>query len=135
MNKVIRNACIFAALFACSLAQALNRPNMIGLRDVTVDGYLTEWSDAEWAPLDQVYNGNPAADIAEAYYSAGWSQITNKLYVAVKVRDTSHYFTNTYTAWDARDAIEVYFHTTSSGSIAFNCQAGYGTGLRRRNKS
>ena len=92
--------------------QTLNRPTPIYYSNaVTVDGDLSDWSDATWAPLDQVYDGTPS-DIAEAYYAARWGAGGQKVYVAAKVRDTAHFFTDTYSSWNGRDAIEVYIHTT-----------------------
>ena len=93
---------------------------------VNVNGDLSEWSSAEFTPLDQIYNidGSAAmwlnADIPEAYYAARWGANGQKLYVAIKVRDTSHYFTDAYTEWNARDAAEIYVHTTGTGPTNYN---------------
>ena len=57
-------------------------------------------------------------DVTEAYYAAKWQK--NKVYVAVKVHDMSHYFTDTYTAWNARDAIEVFIHTDNDGAADYS---------------
>jgi hypothetical protein len=95
-----------------------NRPSKIGQGSaVTLDGQLADWSDTPWTSLDQVYDSYyesiPAlnADIPEAYYAAKWT--ADKVYVAIKVRDTHHIFTGSYTAWDGRDAVEVYLHAKS----------------------
>ncbi|MHB1458771.1 MAG: chitobiase/beta-hexosaminidase C-terminal domain-containing protein [Armatimonadota bacterium] len=99
---------------------SFNRPETIPYANsiISIDGNLTEWADAEWAPLDQNFDGDPA-DIAEAYYAAKWGDNGNRIYVAVKVRDTAHSFTDTYLNYDARDAIEMYIHTTGDTSINY----------------
>jgi hypothetical protein len=56
-------------------------------------------------------------DIPEAYYAARWQ--ADKIYLAVKVRDTSHYFTDSYSSATARDAIEIYLHTDNNGNVAY----------------
>jgi hypothetical protein len=92
-----------------------NRPETISAGSVTVNGDLGDWSGATWAPLDTTYDISDSseetlnADIAEAYYAAKWQE--NKLYVAVKVKDMSHYFADYNTGWDKRDAMELYLHT------------------------
>jgi hypothetical protein len=78
---------------------------------ITIDGNLADWATSEWVPLDQTYNGDPI-DITEAYYAAKWNATSNKVYVAVKVRDTAHKFTDGYDLWNSRDAVEIYLHTT-----------------------
>jgi hypothetical protein len=93
-----------------------NRPTMIPQGSAVVDGDLADWAGASWAPIDQNYNGT-ADDVIEAYYAAKWQ--ANKVYVAVKVRDIAHKLTDTYTAWNSRDAIEVYLHTDNSGSASY----------------
>jgi hypothetical protein len=103
--------------FVTSMTYAnYNRPVEIPSGSVTVDGDLADWSDAEWAPLDQLYMST-ASDVAEAYYSAKWQ--ANKMYVAVKVRDTAHFFMNEYVDWNARDAIELYLHTDGEGPDSY----------------
>jgi archaellum component FlaF (FlaF/FlaG flagellin family) len=93
-----------------------NRPGTILSGSATVDGDLSDWAGTTWAPMDQNYDST-AADIAEAYYSARWQ--ANKIYVAVKVRDTAHYLTDIYTGWSARDAIEIYLHTDNTGDVTY----------------
>lgn len=80
-----------------------------------VDGDLSEWptGTADWTPLNVVYDGSPS-DIAEAYYCARWTE--DKIYVAVKVLDLTHVFTDNYTEWNARDAVEIYLHTTGKSA-------------------
>jgi hypothetical protein len=97
-----------------------NRPTQIPLGSVTVDGDLKDWANATWAPINLPYD-QTASDISEAYYAAKWQ--ANKVYVAVKVRDTAHYFTNNYTDWYLRDAVELYLHTDNNGPDNYpNCE-------------
>ena len=96
-------------------------PEFIPYGSVEVDGDLSDWSNATWSAIDQVLQDNPT-DIAEAWYSVKWQ--ANKIYLAVKVLDTAPSFTNTYTAWDARDAIEIFIHTDGKAGITYpNCEA------------
>jgi hypothetical protein len=118
-----------------------NRPAQINQRTATIDGLLTEWTSGEWAPLDQPYDvtDNGAdylnLDIPEAYYAARWN--ADKLYVAVKVKDTSHYFTDEYTNYNARDAIEIHIHTTGIGinysDIQQSSAQQYSVGIKNSN--
>jgi hypothetical protein len=95
------------------------RPATIPYGDaITVDGNLSDWAGATWTPLDNVYSGAPS-DQPEAYYSAKWGS-GNKIYVAAKVRDTGHFLTDTYTSWSARDALEIYLHTTGAGPADYS---------------
>jgi hypothetical protein len=97
-----------------------DRPETIPSGSVTVNGDLADWAGATWTPLDQPYHA-VASDIPEAYYAAKWQM--NKIYVAVKVRDTAHYFTDSYVDWNKRDAIEVYLHTDNNGLDGYpNCE-------------
>jgi hypothetical protein len=96
------------------------RPEMISYsQSITVDGMLSDWADAEWAPLDQKYDGNGASDVSQAFFAAKWGDQGNKVYVAVKVQDLHHSLTDTCGMWNARDAIEVYLHTTGSGNVNY----------------
>jgi len=93
----------------------MSRPNPVPLdNSVVVNGQLTDWTGAEWAPIStEYYQDSPGApnDIPEAYYSLKWSDTTNKVYFAVKVRDTNHYFNNGYPDWNLVDDVELYIHT------------------------
>jgi hypothetical protein len=98
----------------------LARPQTILYVDaITLDGNLTEWTGAEWAPLDQIYSIDAGGasrlneDIPEAYYAAKWGP-DNRLYVAVRVKDLHHVYTDTYEEYNTRDAVEIYVHTTGS---------------------
>jgi hypothetical protein len=66
--------------------------------------------------LDKVADGTPT-DITEAYYAARWQ--AHKIYIAVKVHDTVHYFTDSYTDWDAKDGIEFFIHTDGHGDLDY----------------
>jgi hypothetical protein len=93
-----------------TIPTSFNQPATIPQNNsIVINGDLSEWPADSFVALNTVYEGDPY-DIAEAYYAASWGS-DGKIRVAVKVRDTSHYFTNTYTGWDRRDAIEVYLHT------------------------
>jgi hypothetical protein len=84
---------------------------------VTIDGQLLDWADAQWAPLDQPYDGD-ASDIANAFYAAKWGS-DGKVYVVVKVQETSaatYSFTDSYVGWNTADQVEIYLHTT--GTVA-----------------
>jgi hypothetical protein len=95
-----------------------NRPALIPYGKATVDGNLSDWSDASWAALDLNYYAEyTVSDVTSAYYAARWQ--ANKVYVAVKVYDTAHYFTNSYTDWNVRDAIELYLHTDNPNDVTY----------------
>jgi len=97
-----------------------NRPETIPYSDnVTVDGSLADWSDAAWTPLDQVYDGAGATDVTQAFFAARWGDHGNKVYIAVKVLDTAHHFTDNYDVWNTRDAVELYLHTTSMDGVNY----------------
>ena len=95
-----------------------NRPETISGGSAKVDGDLSDWSGAAWVPLNVNYDGAGASDVTEAYYAAKWQ--SNKVYVAVKVNDTAHYFTTNYSSWNGRDAVEVYIHTDNTGDANYN---------------
>lgn len=109
-------------------ALTVNRPYYIAPGTATVDGDLSEWVDAEWTPLTQLYDvplypaGSPLSpatpDVAEAYYATRWSE--DKVYVAIKVRDTVHNLSPTYVAWDSHDLVEFCIHTTGTGPTDYN---------------
>lgn len=101
-----------------------NRPlRIFSCTGVVVDGDLSEWSAAPWTPLDKTLSGYPH-DLAEVYYAARWDRDNDRIYVAVKVRDTGHAFTNNYTSSTLKDAIAVYLHTTGEGSLAYTASQG-----------
>jgi hypothetical protein len=75
---------------------------------VTVDGVLSEWDDAVWTPLDQVYSGDPS-DVTQAQFAAKWDDATNKIYVAARVNDSDHVFQDAWGDWNQSDRLEIYF--------------------------
>ncbi len=113
-----------------------------------VDGNLSEWSPSEFVPMDNVYDasyqGTSVAELESdvplggASYAARWGP-NNKLYVAVQVYDTDHYFTDDYVDWYTRDAIEVYVHTTGTGPVDYepnqNAAQQYEIGIKNSNQS
>ncbi|UCF17142.1 MAG: hypothetical protein JSW59_06710, partial [Phycisphaerales bacterium] len=86
---------------------------------VVVDGALSEWTNALWLPLDDLYYGN-CADVTEAWYALLWSGGTNKLYAAVMVVDHDHVFTDERIAWNAGDRIEIYSQGDAEGGTGWN---------------
>jgi LysM repeat protein len=95
-----------------------NNPVDIPYGSATIDGDLSDWSDATWTPLDVASElaDMPQyldADVPEAYYTARWQ--ANKVYVAVKVRDTYHVLTDSYVNYNVRDAVEIFLHTDNNG--------------------
>ena len=70
----------------------------------TVDGDLSDWSGADWNVFDTVYDGIPDdinSEIVDGGWTARWT--AEKVYMAVKVRDTAHCFTDSYTEWNAKE--------------------------------
>jgi hypothetical protein len=103
---------------------AYRNPAEIPFGSANVDGDLSDWAGAAWATLnvisieDSTYTtADVQQDVPEAYYTARWQ--ANKIYMAVKVRDTGHFFTDTYTTWNGRDAIEVFLHTDNNGNVNY----------------
>ena len=91
-------------------------PAAIPAGRVTVDGNLSDWADGVWTALNQNYDSQ-AGDIQDGAFAVKWS--VDKIYVAVKLRDTAQKFTDNYTDWNARDAVEFYLYTTGSGPDNF----------------
>ncbi|NLE28644.1 MAG: hypothetical protein GX629_03100, partial [Phycisphaerae bacterium] len=88
-----------------------NRPEVIARDDtIVVDGDLSDWSAADFIPLDTPYDGDGASDVINAYYAAKWNS-TGKIYVAVKVTDSSQYLVDECEGWDKSDTVEIYLHT------------------------
>jgi hypothetical protein len=100
---------------AYTVPTSYNQPTVIPAGSATVDGDLSDWSGVTWASLNTTYDITNSsqealdADIDQAYYAARWQ--AGKIYVAVKVKDMAHFFTDEYTFWNARDAVEIYLHT------------------------
>ena len=88
---------------------------------VTVDADLSEWTDAVWFDLDQVYHGNPN-DVVSARFALKWNEDTDRIYAAVVVDDADHIFLNYPTDWDDSDRIEVYAQGDPNGGIDWGSQ-------------
>ena len=127
---------------------AVTKPYYIVYGTAVIDGDLSDWVDAEWTALDAPYDVplypsgaplNPGTpDIAEVYYAARWSR--DKVYVAIKVRDTIHNLIDSYQTWDACDVTEYCIHTTGTGPTNYynnNYTAAqeYVVGIKRDGKS
>jgi hypothetical protein len=102
------------------------RPETIPYGSAIIDGNFSDWSGATWVPLDKLNDLTGTAeslqqDVPEAYYTARWQE--NKIYVAVKVRDTDPEFTDNYSDWNVRDAIEVFLHTDGTGPVNYSYSA------------
>jgi LysM repeat protein len=117
-----------------TIPSTYNQPETISYGSVTVDGDLSDWSSATWAPLNKVYDGVPY-DIGDAFYAAKWQN--GKIYVAVKVYDDAHAFAVSYgstdgSTWGDHDHIELYIHTfgTVGGySGSWECAQQYIVGI------
>jgi hypothetical protein len=108
-----------------AIPASYNQPVSIPYGSANVDGDLSDWSGASWTSLNvdsEIATTADAlhADVPEAYYAARWQM--NRIYVAVKVHDKFQYLTDSYTAWDARDAIEVYLHTDNDGADDYSAK-------------
>lgn len=125
--------CIKATL---DLASTMNY-NAPQSSSITVDGTLTDWSDAAWtdistdisdqlavetnskgvAPAGLPYAGRKiATDVESAVYAVKWDDATDKLYLAVKVVDTQHNF-KPFDVADpcVYDRIDVYVQGANTG--------------------
>ena len=94
-------AVISAVLFPAAFGADYEIP----FGSATVDGDLSEWADASWIAMDQVYYGDPS-DVSEAKWAARWE--SDMVYVAATVVDTVHTFNATHITWNTEDALEVY---------------------------
>ena len=89
-----------------------------------IDGDLEEWSEnVNWIDLDKIYHGDPA-DVTNAQFSLRWNSHDSKIYVAIKVEDTDHQFTDTYVDWNASDAVEIYSQGDAEGGTGFSHLSG-----------
>jgi hypothetical protein len=123
---------------AYTIPASYNRPEVIAqtTAPITIDGNFSDWADANWASLNQSYHGNGATDVTSAYYAAKWGDNGNKVYVAVKVKDDAYSFADDYDVWNARDAIEIYLHTTNTNNPAYSsCTTAqqYAVGIKNSN--
>jgi hypothetical protein len=99
--------------------------NTVTTGQITVDGNLQEWANAQWATDNITYTvGHEPTDITAgtAQVAYAWDSATSKLYVAVKVQDNFHFLMDDYTTntqWNARDGIEIYVHTTGGPATTY----------------
>ncbi len=99
----------------CGGLLGLEKENEIPHGDVVVDGNLKEWgADTYWLDLDEVYYGAPN-DITYAKFALRWNADTDRIYAAVVVEDTDHFFSDEYIHWDASDRVEVYCQGSAAG--------------------
>lgn len=89
----------------------------------TIDGNLSDWAGATWIAVDKVYSGNPW-DISDGQYSARWSPVTNRIYVAVQYNDSAQGF-NPSRAWNGKDGIEVYIDASNSNTSPYDGAAAF----------
>jgi hypothetical protein len=112
-----------------------NGPATIYNGTATVNGNLSEWSNATWTPMTVDYNSVPT-DITSASYAVRWS--AEKVYMAVKVQDASHYLSDDYWGWNTQDGLELYIHTNGVGDASYpNCEIAqqYSMGLQSGGQS
>jgi hypothetical protein len=88
-----------------------------GYGAATVDGNLSDWTGVTWNSFDTTYDSSPT-DVTDGAWAAKWT--ADKIYMAVKVKDTAHVFKDSYTGWAARDAIEIYTHVNGTGSTDYS---------------
>lgn len=88
--------------------------------DVVVDGNLAEWENADWYDESYAYYPKPNidSDMTNPQIAFKWGAGGTKLYLAARVQDSFHSFTNSYIAWDGSDRIEAQIWASSqSGAI------------------
>jgi hypothetical protein len=89
-----------------------------------VDGNLSEWTNAKWIAMDQVYYGNPI-DLTGAKWAARWNAQTNLIYVAVTGVDTQHFLSSQIVPWNVVDQIEICLDAGNSNDTAYSYNDGY----------
>lgn len=89
---------------------------------IAVDADLGDWTDAQWTPLDTVYYEDPA-DIVSAEFAVGWNS-DGRVYVAIRVDDVDHVFTDDYADWNSSDRAEIYFMGGGEGGLYGNVCGG-----------
>lgn len=120
MKRVIFAGVMLAAgLLPASQTLAFQGADISYSNSISVDGNLSDWSGVNWNSFNTVFDGNPT-DIAEGAWAAYWSE--NKVFMAVKVKDTSHFFTSNYAGLHTGDEVNMYIHTTGGGHDYFYYQ-------------
>ena len=84
---------------------------------IAVNGDLSDWpSDSEWIWLNKKYSGDSPWDVTEAKFSVRWSDVTDKIYLAVVVNDPDRTFiTYNYAA----DELEIYSQGSAAGGTGW----------------
>jgi len=84
---------------------------------IAVNGDLSDWpSDSEWIWLNKKYSGDSPWDVTEAKFSVRWSDVTDKIYLAVVVNDPDRTFiTYNYAA----DELEIYSQGSAAGGMGW----------------
>ena len=123
--------CTDPAVADCYLVPVEPKAIIPHVASISVDGFLGEWADAEWIPLDLVYFGDPCdipylSDPNSAMMALKWSSSTNKVYAAITVDDMDHVFESSPSYWDTSDRIEVYAQGDPNGGVEYGAN---GSGL------
>ena len=88
--------------------------------DITIDGNLSDWADANW--IDETFAYFPAtglvnSDMTSPQVAWKWGAGGTKLYMAARVQDSYHVFTDTYIAWNKSDRIETQIWASSQSGV------------------
>ena len=105
--------CTTPGIAGCEASSIVPPPYDIYPGSVTVDGDLSDWSGVAWIAMDKVLYGLPS-DLTSAKWAAKWDSVTNRIYVAVTGIDSYRYFSDTDTAWDGQDEVEIYVDAANS---------------------
>jgi hypothetical protein len=116
MNSLVEEwlSCTTPGGVGCVDGDVVVPTGKIALGTAVVDGDISEWTNVEWVPIDVNIYGNPT-DITEAKMAMRWDAATDKIYAAVVVTDTIHWFEDGYVDWDAADSIEVFSQGDAAG--------------------
>ncbi len=90
----------------------------------TIDGDLSDWADADWIVLDEIYDPVPS-DMSGARYAVRWNDADNVILLAVEMTDTEHVLSPDYASWNAHDDIEVSIDG-GNHDVEFLSLMGYG---------
>lgn len=113
---------VLVGLGMCS-GMANGEPLQLPMGKANVDGDLSEWGDANWIVMDQVYytsTGSAPPDLSNAEWTAMWSSDPDMIYVAVRGVDTDHVFNDSNMGWDAQDSVEIYMDAADSNMDGYN---------------
>lgn len=85
-----------------------------------INGNVNEWSDRDnWIPIQTNIYGSPDSN-TQGKMALRWDGTTNKIYGAVIVQDTMHYFISVYDDWNKSDRIEVFSQGDAAGGTYWN---------------